>query len=535
MSISYPNLPGIEVSAQDGGLILPEDGTTESLLIIAPSTATEVPADPTLARQSSDAVTYFGAFTDKNGVVNPITAAWKAAFEGGNRRTYLLAVNGEGADAAAKTKSAFLKMHNLFFGILADFTIDNIALRDYFADKETTVLTAADFTNPEDVANFPNVGGVLKYGFKVASTALSYPVTIATGTSDSFVLNIGTDKTVTIGPKVYDGTSGKTFADLAADIKEDLTAAAGLENFNVLIEENKLVILGDTAFTYKVGTAGDATAALKMTADAVAVKTRHDEGTLYVGNFAELLKDYCEDQTINHNTVKGFIGVSAPLSTTLTDIKTAVDAAVALNNEYSGHLSVTAGPELAYSVPGKSGYYYANGAVTYAALVSTLPAQSAPTNKAVSGVAGLAYNLSLRQLNSLSGNKYVSFRFKNGGVYVTDGITTAPDIVIGNQTNKSDYTRLSTLRITHAAINMIRQVSEPFIGEPSGVPQRNALNSALNSGFIGMRSAGAVSDYAFTVTQAGSQIGQTKITVQLVPAFENTKISVDVSLRPLLS
>lgn len=536
MSISYPNLPGIEVTVNDGGLILPQDGTTESVLVIAPCTKADAPTEPVLARQSADGVAYFGDYTDKNGVVNPIMAGWKASFEGGSRNTSLLALNGEGADAAAKTKSAFLKMHELFFGILADYTVDNVVIKDYFADVETGALVASDFTNPEDQESFPNVAGVMKYAYKVSSVTLTYPITIATGTADSFVVNSGTDTTLTLTAKSYDGTSGKTFDDLATDMQTAIVAKTGLENFKVIVEGGKLSIIGDKAFTYKAGTAGDASTVLKITAGTVGTKARHDEGTLYVGNFAELLKDYCEDQTINHNTVKGFIGTSAPTTNSLTDVKANVDRLVALNNEYSGHVSVVAGPELAYNVPGKSGVYYANGVVTYVALVSTLKAESATTNKVVGGVAGMNYNLSLRQLNALSGNKFVSFRVKNGAISVTDGITTAPDIIVGGVINKSDYTRLSTLRITHAAINLVREIADPYVGEPNGLPQRNSLNAAVNAGLKAMQSAGAIIDFRFSITQdrTSTVLGQSKISLILVPAFENRKISVDVSLRPSL-
>jgi hypothetical protein len=535
MSISYPNLPGIEVNVNDGGLILPEDGTTESMLIIAPCSKPTVPADPVLTRQSSDGITNFGDYTDSTGVVNPLTAAWKAAFEGGNRRTYLLALNGAGVDADAKLKDAFLKLHGALFGSLADFTVDNVVLKDYFADVEVaTPLAATDFTNPEDQANFPNVAGIIKYAYKVSSDTLEYPIVITTGTNDSLVVDDGTTPvTVTLTAKNYDGTNGKTLADLATDIQGDLTTLTG---FKVVVEGNKLVILGTKTFTYNKGVTADASATLKFTDLTSAVRSRHDQGTLYVGNFAELLKDYCEDQTINHNTVKGFIGTSAPISNSLSNIKTNVDRLTALQNEYSGHISVIAGPELAYSVPGKNGMYYTNGVITYVALISTLKAESAPTNKPVNGVTGMNYSLSLRQMNALSGAKYVSFRLKNGFVYVTDGVTTAPDIVIGGQVNKSDYTRLSTLRITHAAINLVREIADPYVGEPNGIPQRNALKSAIDSGLQAMKRAGAITDYRFTIIQEGqsSVLGQAKITLQLVPAFETRKISVDVSLRPLL-
>ncbi len=662
MANSYPNLPGIEVTVNDGGLILPEDGTTESVLIIAPCIKQDAPTEPVVVRQSSDAISYFGDYTDNNGtVVNPIVAGWKAAFEGGSRRNSLLALNGTGANADDKLKDAFLKAHDLFFGILADFTVDNVVIKDYYADKETVPLVSSDFTNADDVAAFPNVAGILKYGYKVnSSSALAYPITVSgasatqvetatigttnistagnfdvivtgagitgspltisvpvaladtaslvggkvrsaltattaisslytisgsgtnivltkkvTTTDDAtlnvelfavsstavgsvnvassadttvgvaptanFIINNGADLTVFVPTKTYDGTSGKTFDDLATDLQVVVRAAdASLINFVVVAENNIITILGDTTYTVAPGATNDLGVALKLVASSsitTAVKQRHDSGMIYVGSFAELLKDYCEDQTINHNTVKGYIGVSAPASNSLSDVKTQVDTLVAMNNSYSGHVSVIAGPELGYNIPGKSSIYYTNGLVTYVALVSTLKPESAPTNKAVSGVVGMNYSLSLRQLNALSGAKYVSFRVKNGAVYVTDGITTAPDIVVGGLTNPSDYTRLSTLRITHAAINLVREVADPFVGEPSGIPQRNALNAAIKAGLDGMKRAGAIADYRFSVIQdrGAGVIGQSKVTLQLVPALENRKITVDVSLRPQLT
>ncbi|MDK2600709.1 hypothetical protein QO179_24755 [Bacillus stercoris] len=62
----YPNLPGIEVTIADGGLILPEDSTTESLLIIAPCVKQDAPEEPVLVRQSSDLeLNGFGTFVEE--------------------------------------------------------------------------------------------------------------------------------------------------------------------------------------------------------------------------------------------------------------------------------------------------------------------------------------------------------------------------------------------------------------------------------------------------------------------------------------
>jgi hypothetical protein len=105
----YPNLPGIEVSIADGGLILPEDAATQSMLIIAPSVKPGAPTEPVLVRQSSELETAgFGTFVEA-GVVNPIAAAWKAAFEGGNRRIYLMALTG------ADDKAKFLALQEAMF------------------------------------------------------------------------------------------------------------------------------------------------------------------------------------------------------------------------------------------------------------------------------------------------------------------------------------------------------------------------------------------------------------------------------------
>ena len=92
------------------------------------------------------------------------------------------------------------------------------------------------------------------------------------------------------------------------------------------------------------------------------------------------------------------------------------------------------------------------------------------------------------------------------------------------------------MRITQAAIALIRQIADPYIGEPNGMPQRNALNAAIRGGLEGMKAVGAIADYRFTITSTPRQsiLGQSMIHLELVPAFEMRKISVDVSLRAML-
>jgi hypothetical protein len=502
----YPNLPGIEVQIADGGLILPEDTTTQSLLIIAPSVKQDAPKEPVLVRQSSDLMTNgFGSFVE-GGVVNPIAAAWKAAFEGGNRRTYLMSLGNynvatgevEDVDAMAMTaEDKFVFLQETLFGILADFPVDHLALVGVFADKEASLPT------------LPKLSEGVIHEYFVEGTAVTFPLTVAGGTDDVIEVD-GAALTLT----------AKTYAD-AEDLQEEIekeVAAAGLE-MRVSLDGDKVRLAKDTEFELTIGT----------TAAGLAPGTATEKTA---GNFALLAGQYAENQTLNHNSTIAYVGASAPAGNTLSQVKAHVDKLVAMQNEYSGYVSVIAAPELGYILPGRSDLYFTNGLVTYASLVSTLRAESAPTNKRVYGVAGIHYNLSLRQLNALTGNKFVTFRLKNGQVIVTDGCTTAPDYYMGGQKQSSDFARLSTLRITQAASQLVRDLTESFIGEPNRMPQYNSMNATIKGGLEAMKSQGAIYDYRFTVVARGGTLSEAVVTLELIPAFEMRKVSVNVSLKP---
>lgn len=488
----YPNLPGIEVTIADGGLILPEDATTQSVLIIAPSLKVDAPVEPVLNRQSSDLeVNGFGTFVE-GGVVNPIAAAWKQAYEGGSRRIYLMALPG----ATDTERFAFLQ--EAMFGVLADFSVDHVAIVGVFADQEVTFVSAPAAAE-----------GVTTEFSATGASALVFPLTVAAGTSDS--ITIGT-ATVTLEAKVYN-----TAALYLAEVNAEL-AGAGLET-KAEIVAGKLVLSQSTAFS------------LVATTNAGGLAVGAAVSTI-TGNFALLAGQFAESQTLNHSATIAYIGASAPVGNSLGQVKAKVDTLVAINNEYSGYVSVIAGAELGYILPGRSDYYFTNGVVTYAALVSTLRAESATTNKRVYGVAAMHYNLSLRQLNALTGNKYVTFRLKNNQVVVSDGITTAPDLIVGGAKQSSDFTRLSTLRITQTAAQLVRDLVEPFIGEPNRMPQYNSLNATIKGGLEAMKSQGAIFDYRFTVVARGGTLSEAVVTLEIIPAFEMRKVSVNVTLRP---
>lgn len=494
----YPNLPGIEVSIADGGLILPEDAVTESMLIIAPSLEANAPVEPVLVRDSSELVSYgFGDFM-KNTQVNPIAAAWKAAFDGGCRRIYLMSLTG------ADTEAKFLNVQDALFGILADFAVDNVVLVGVYANQEATLTTLPELQE-----------GVIHEFAITGTAAVSFPLTVTAGTNDSLDID-GTVVTV----------AAQEYADedvLVSEINAELSAS-GISYVTAEFNGGIIKLESGQAFALAEPLSGSILGDLSLTAGSAVEKK--------AGNFAKLVGQYAEAQTLNHNVTVGFVGISAPASNSLTDIKTHVDGLVKIENEYSGYVSVVAGPEFGYIIPGRNNLYYTNGVVTYAALVSGLRPESAPTQKRVYGVAGVHYQLSLRQLNALTGNKFVTFRVKNNHVIVTDGVTTAPDYYVGGVKRSSDFARLSTLRITQAAAQLVREIAEPYIGEPNRMPQYNALNASIKGGLEAMKNVGAINDYRFSIVARGASLNEATVTLEIIPAFELRKVSVNVSLRP---
>jgi hypothetical protein len=191
-------------------------------------------------------------------------------------------------------------------------------------------------------------------------------------------------------------------------------------------------------------------------------------------------------------------------------------------------IGVVAGPDFVFEHQ-ELGNYYANGTAAMAGLISTLEPESAPTNKRVKGVKGLRYTLSPNQLGKLTDNQYLTARSKYGkGVVITDGVTAAlPD---------SDYARISTMRITNAAVATVREEADPYVGEPNELEYRNALATAIQSGLDQMKGDGALRDFEFSIHSSlqDQVLGKSLIELTLVPAFEMREITIVVSLKAQL-
>lgn len=173
--------------------------------------------------------------------------------------------------------------------------------------------------------------------------------------------------------------------------------------------------------------------------------------------------------------------------------------------------------------PSRSTAYVGSGAASYAGLLATLPAASAPTNKVVNGVS-LPFRINSTKLDLLAGKRFVAFTGKPKGTVVADGPTgSRPD---------SDYNRRSTMRIVKAAMDTVRLVGEPFLGEGMSGSQLAALETAVSRALGELVEARVLVRFDARVTASALERvqGKCKIQLVLVPAFELRQISVTVAL-----
>lgn len=558
----YDNLPGINVTLKDGGLIVPDAGGSESVLIIAPSLVKNAPEEPVRVRSSAELVSYgFGDFY-VGGEINPIAAEWKAAADAGAKVVYVVALKEIASDRASELEQAainefvanggdlasaqakyqgvltgnteassmrrkFVYYYDLLMGDLLDFTVDHIVLKGATLEDEVSDLDAAFFPEVQNIEDFPHIGGFVSSSYILESDNVEYPIQITTDSNDKLVLTVnGVDQTFTIPAKTYNGTD-LTLADLVKDIQAVFDSSPTGMEVSVRQDNNKLVLYFVDQVTVSASTTASA---LKLAGQSVWKKT--SLGLIHKGSFAQTIADYCSTKTLMKSACIGYIGVRSPVDSKVSTIRKYVNDLLKIDTEISPYLQVV-GSEVGVVMPVTNSIYYMNGATHYAALIATLAKESAPTNKTVPGVKAIRFAYSLRQLSALTAKKVVTFKLKDTtNLVVTDGVTTAPSLQIGSTTRDSDYARLSTLRITQLAIQVVREAVEPFIGEANGMPGYNALNTAIKSSLEKIREAGAIRGYRFSITNITSRLDEANVVLEIVPAFELRRVEVQVNLIP---
>lgn len=268
-------------------------------------------------------------------------------------------------------------------------------------------------------------------------------------------------------------------------------------------------------------------------------------------NFHNELALVCAVLTYRTKMTHGFIDVKPNSNTTLVGVQQYVDKLLTYNNTHymmdadgndivdkegnkmdiGWYTSVVVGPEPVI-VSDTLGTYYGSPAIAYAALNASIKPQSAPTNKALPGVKGMKYKFSNKQMNDLVGNRMVVFKLKNEGTttassvpYVVDGCTAGAE--------GCDYARLSTVKIVTDVVDQIREVADPFIGEPNTVEQRNALSALISKRLGNLLEQGEIQYYEFEINATIQQVvlGECSIALTLVCPMELRKITTVVALR----
>jgi hypothetical protein len=182
------------------------------------------------------------------------------------------------------------------------------------------------------------------------------------------------------------------------------------------------------------------------------------------------------------------------------------------------------------SVKGTSlGIYNADAAVSYVGYSTTLNPQQATSNKVIPNGRGLRYRFSNAQLDAIVARRLTVLKLKqDGSVSVVDDVTCAAP--------GSDYARRTTGKVVREVVDQIREVCDPFIGEPNTIEQRNAMSAQISKRLGKLKEAGVIQDYDFQVvaTMQDQLLGQAKIELTLVPPQELRKITTVVSLKPAL-
>ena len=348
----------------------------------------------------------------------------------------------------------------------------------------------------------------------------------------SDLVNGGDDGVVVTNNELYEALSGKRYTqeDVAAQectpemvgyLKEQ-GAYQILENYNV-------------DFIYPAGVYADS----KQTVNKYS-------------SFHHELALLCAVLTYRTKMTHGFIDVKPNSNTTLKGVQDYVSKLIKYDNvhymmdaegndivdsegnkmDIGWYTSLVVGPE-PVMVSDTLGTYYGSPAIAYAALCGSLKPQSAPTNKAIPGVKGMKYKFSNKQMNELVGNRMVVFKLNNEGV--TSTASSTPFVVDGCTAGapNSDYGRISTVKVVTDVVDQIREVADPFLGEPNTVEQRNALSALISKRLSYLMEQGEITYYQFEINATIQQVilGECSISLTLAAPQELRKITTVVALR----
>jgi hypothetical protein len=77
---------------------------------------------------------------------------------------------------------------------------------------------------------------------------------------------------------------------------------------------------------------------------------------------------------------------------------------------------------------------------------------------------------------------------------------------------------------------MVREATDPFIGEANELPQYNALNTAIKSTLVKLQENRVIQDFSFAVIARANTLDEAIVTLRIVPMYELRAVQVDMSL-----
>lgn len=272
--------------------------------------------------------------------------------------------------------------------------------------------------------------------------------------------------------------------------------------------------------------------------------------------FAYDLAMHCAMSSHKNKTIFGSIAISPCRNTSLRGIKEYTDKLSRWNasgkefllkedgkviensdgrpSDLGMYVRVCGGTE-PYYLNDDLGKHAANPAVVYTALQSNLNAQRSPLNKALQNSKGLRLRLTEAQLSMLTKANIITFNQKQNSrgdlrdeAFVFDSMTQAlPD---------SDYVRTTSCEVVRLISDDVREIADPYIGEPPLVESKNSFAAALSKRFSQRKTEGAIFDLSFEIIETPQMalMGDCNVEVTIVTAGERRRINTSVGLKPMI-
>lgn len=261
-------------------------------------------------------------------------------------------------------------------------------------------------------------------------------------------------------------------------------------------------------------------------------------------NFARQLAQHCAYTSLRTKETHGIIGIKPISDLTLKGIVIHTEKALGRNfslyaKAYDGS-NMLGTDKMPYRIGNKisvtsfqhdeianeaDGYVTkANGAASYAGMISQLPIDQSSTYQPISIPQGVDFNFTNSQNVAMIKKGYVTTTESlNRGLTITDGVTMA---------ESTDLTkRLMVQRILDEVSRLIRTAGEPFIGKPNNQANRNSLNTAIDSALKSIKDT-LIQSYDYTIQNLATYSADSRINIsyKIIPINEIREIYNNVSV-----